>query len=119
MLFLPILTTRIQWARERRNAELDRDSDLGPEDMFDAALRGGHRGEDEQDEFFETMILVVLCLIVSLLLYIRGRWVERLRREEQQQRRQLEQHEEQENGLFPPRGEPARDDWPGAGAEAR
>ena len=87
--------------------------------MFDAALRGGHRGEDEQDEFFETMILVVLCLIVSLLLYIRGRWVERLRREEQQQRRQLEQHEEQENGLFPPRGEPARDDWPGAGAEAR
>lgn len=106
----------VQWARERRNAERDRDSDLGPEDMFDAALRGGHRGEDEQDEFFETMILVVLCLIVSLLLYIRGRWVERLRREEQQQRRQLEQHEERENGLFPPAEEPARNDWPGAEA---
>jgi SEL1 protein len=84
--------------------------------MFDAALRGGHRGEDEQDEFAETMILVVLCLIVSLLLYIRGRWVERLRREEQQQRRQLEQREERENGLFPPAGEPARNDWPGAEA---
>jgi len=86
--------------------------------MFDAALRGGHR-EDEQDEFFETMILVVLCLIVSLLLYIRGRWVERLRREEQQQRRQLEQREEREereNGLFPHAGEPARNDWPGAEA---
>jgi SEL1 protein len=106
----------VQWARERRNAERDRDSDLGPEDMFDAALRGGHRGEDEQDEFVETMILVVLCLIVSLLLYIRGRWVERLRREEQQQRRQLEQREERENGLFPPAGEPARNDWPGAEA---
>jgi SEL1 protein len=85
--------------------------------MFDATLRGGHRGEDEQDEFAETMILVVLCLIVSLLLYIRGRWVERLRREEQQQRRQLEQRDERENGLFPPAGEPARNDW--AGAEAR
>ena len=84
--------------------------------MFDAALRGGHRGEDEQDEFFETMILVVLCLIVSLLLYIRGRWVERLRREEQQQRRQLELREERQNGLFPHAGEPARNDWPGAEA---
>jgi SEL1 protein len=79
--------------------------------MFDAALRGGHRGEDETDEFVETMVLVVLCLIVSLLLYIRGRWVERLRREEQQQRRQMEQREEQDNGLFPPPDDPARDDW--------
>jgi SEL1 protein len=80
--------------------------------MFDAALRGGHRGEDETDEFVETMVLVVLCLIVSLLLYIRGRWVERLRREEQQQRRQMEQREEeQDNGLFPPLDDPARDDW--------
>lgn len=106
------LTTRIvQWARDRRNAELDRDSDFGPEDMFDAALRGGHRGNDEGDEFVETMMLVVLCLIVSLLLYIRGRWVERLRREEQQQGQRLEQREERDNGLFPPPGDPARDDW--------
>ena len=100
-----------QWARDRRNAELDRDSDLGPEDMFDAALRGGHRGNDDGDEFVETMVLVVLCLIVSLLLYIRGRWVERLRREEQQQRRQFEQRVEQDDGMFPPPGDPARDDW--------
>ncbi|KAH9956533.1 hypothetical protein BC827DRAFT_1261800 [Russula dissimulans] len=102
----------VQWARDRRNAELDRDSDFGPEDMFDAALRGGHRGDEEADEFVETMVLVVLCLIVSLLLYIRGRWVERLRREERQQRRQLEQERaELDDGLFPPRGDPARDDW--------
>ena len=100
-----------QWARDRRNAELDRDSDLGPEDMFDAALRGGHRGDDEADEFVETMMLVVLCLIVSLLLYIRGRWVERLRREERQQRQQQEVREERDEGLFPPPGDPARDDW--------
>ena len=80
--------------------------------MFDAALRGGHPEEEDADEFVETMVLVVLCLIVSLLLYIRGRWVERLRREEQQQRRQLEQREEQDDdGLFPPPGDPARDDW--------
>ena len=110
---LPRLNIRMQWARNRRNAELDRDSDLGPEDMFDAALRGGNREEEDGDEFVETMILVVLCLIVSLLLYIRGRWVERLRREEQQQRGQLDQHEERENGLVTPPGEPApaRDDW--------
>ncbi|KAI9508559.1 hypothetical protein F5148DRAFT_1195612 [Russula earlei] len=101
----------VQWARDRRNAELDRDSDFGPEDMFDAALRGGNRGNDEGDEFVETIILVVLCLIVSLLLYIRGRWVERLRREERQQRQQLEQPEERDDGLFPPPGDPARDDW--------
>jgi len=102
----------VQWARDRRNAELDHDGDLGPEDMFDAALRGGHHGEEDADEFVETMVLVVLCLIVSLLLYIRGRWVERLRREEQQQRRQLEQREERDDdGLFPPPGDPARDDW--------
>ena len=76
--------------------------------MFEAALRGGYRGDDEADEFVETMMLVVLCLIVSLLLYIRGRWVERLRREE----RQLRQHEEErDDGLFPPPGDPARDDW--------
>jgi SEL1 protein len=116
-LSTPRLTSKIvQWARDRRNAELDRDSDFGPEDMFDAALRGGHRREENADEFVETMMLVVLCLIVSLLLYIRGRWVERLRREEQQQRRQLEQREEQQqqqqdNGLFPPPGDPGRDDW--------
>lgn len=79
--------------------------------MFDAALRGGHRGNDDRDEFVETMVLVVLCLIVSLLLYIRGRWVERLRREEQQQRRQFEQHVEQDEGMFSPPGDPARDDW--------
>ncbi|KAI0302368.1 hypothetical protein B0F90DRAFT_1809833 [Multifurca ochricompacta] len=101
----------VQWARDRRNAELDRDSDLGPEDMFDAALRGGNRENAEGDEFVETMVLVVLCLIVSLLLYIRGRWVERLRREEQQPRQQLEPHEERDDGLFPPPRDPARDDW--------
>jgi len=102
----------VQWARDRRHAELDRDSDIGPEDMFDAALHGGHRGDDEADEFVETMMLVVLCLIVSLLLYIRGRWVERLRRERQQgQGQQEEVHEERDEGVFPPPGDPARDDW--------
>ena len=84
--------------------------------MFDAALRGGNREEEDADEFVETMVLVVLCLIVSLLLYIRGRWVKQLGREEQQQRRQLEQRNSEErddDGLFPgpAPGDPARDDW--------
>ena len=101
-----------QWARDRRNANSIVIAILGPEDMFDTALRGGHREEEDADEFVETMMLVVLYLVVSLLLYIRGRWVERLRWEEQQQRRQLEQREERDDdGLFPPPGDPARDDW--------
>ena len=39
------------------------------------------------------MVLVVLCLVISLLLNICERGVERLRREEQQQKRQMEQRE--------------------------
>ncbi|KAF8141254.1 hypothetical protein EV363DRAFT_1425394 [Boletus edulis] len=50
----------VQWARERRNADNERDGDFGPEDYFDAALRGGHRGEEVADEFVETMLLVGL-----------------------------------------------------------
>ena len=41
----------------------------------------------------ETMVLVVLCLVISLLLNICERGVEQLRREEQQQKRQMEQRE--------------------------
>lgn len=68
-----------QWARERRNADRDQDSDFGPDDYFEGALRGGHRGEEEVDEFGETMILVALCLMISVLLYVRGRLVVRIR----------------------------------------
>ncbi|KIJ65896.1 hypothetical protein HYDPIDRAFT_27117 [Hydnomerulius pinastri MD-312] len=74
----------VQWARDRRNAENERDSDFGPEDYFDAALRGGHRG-DEEDEFAETMLLVALCLAVGVLIYIRTRLVHRARRNHDEQ----------------------------------
>ncbi|KZT01467.1 HCP-like protein [Laetiporus sulphureus 93-53] len=74
----------VQWARQRRQAENDRDGDFGPEDYFDAATRGQNRGDEDVDEFLETMLLVVICLVVSILLYLRSRWVERLRREEQE-----------------------------------
>ena len=105
----------VQWARERRQAEADRDGDFGPEDYFEGAMRGQrYREEDEVDEFAETMLLVVLCLMVSILLYVRGRWVDRLRREEEERRRQqggAGQQQAQQNGVFPPPGDPARDDW--------
>ena len=51
-------------------------------------MRGGYRGEEEVDQFIETMVLVLLCVSVSVLLYIRSRWVDRLRREEQQRQQQ-------------------------------
>ena len=114
----------MQWARERRQADADRDSaDFGPEDYFDGAMRGQrYREEEEVDEFAETMLLVVLCLMVSVLLYVRGRWVDRIRREEEERRRQAAggaQGQQQQNlrqgeganGVFPPPGDPARDEW--------
>ncbi|KAI0313018.1 HCP-like protein [Amylostereum chailletii] len=116
----------VQWAHDRRQAELDRDGDMGPEDFFDASLRGGNRerGEDES-EFTETMLLVGLCLVVSVLLYVRGRWVERLRREEAARQEgngvagagagvQVNAAVGQQGegqGLFPLAGDPARDEW--------
>ncbi|KAJ7594970.1 hypothetical protein C8J56DRAFT_1002681 [Mycena floridula] len=100
----------IQWARERRNAEQDRDSDFGPEDYFEGALRGGNRGE-EGDEFSETMLLVVLCLAVSILIYVRTRIVDRIRRNQQQGQGEHQQAPPEDNGLFPPAGDPARNEW--------
>ncbi|KAI0079287.1 HCP-like protein [Panus rudis PR-1116 ss-1] len=105
----------VQWARDKRQAENDRDSDFGPEDYFDAAIRGGNRdGDEDVDEFAETMLLVLLCVAVSTLLFIRGRWVERMRREEEEQQRQQQggaQQPPREGGLYPPPGDPARDAW--------
>ncbi|KAN0081237.1 hypothetical protein V8E55_008861 [Tylopilus felleus] len=98
----------VQWARDRRNAENERDSDFGPEDYFDAALRGGHRGEEVADEFTETMLLVGLCVAVAILIYIRTRIVERARRA----REERQPGEDRQNlGVFPPPGDPARQDW--------
>jgi SEL1 protein len=45
-------------------------------------MRGGNRGTERVDEFGETMILVILCIAVSVLLYVRTRLVERIRREQ-------------------------------------
>jgi SEL1 protein len=99
-----------QWARDRRNAEREREEgagDFGPEDYFDAAMRGGahHRrgrgageGAAEGDEIGETLLLVLLCVSISILLYVRRRLVDRMRRdheeapqgEEQQVQRQVQ-----------------------------
>ena len=66
------------------------------------------------------MLLVVLCIMVSTLLFIRGRWVERLRRDQQQQQHDEQQRQQQNGqppappagGLYPPPGDvAARNDW--------
>ncbi|TFK44877.1 hypothetical protein BDQ12DRAFT_40330 [Crucibulum laeve] len=103
----------IQWARERRNEERERESDFGPEDYFEGAMRGGAREEGEVDEFGETMLLVVLCLVISVLLYIRTRIVERMRRDQREQPgREGEQGQGNDgNGLFPGPEDPARNEW--------
>lgn len=114
----PVLSRReeedpIQWARDRRNAEQERDTDFGPEDHFDGALRPPNREEEEFDEFKETMLLVFLCLIISILIYVRTRIVDRMRRDNQQQEGQNQQGQLGVNGegVFPPPGDPARNEW--------
>lgn len=62
------------------------------------------------------MVLVMLCVAVSVLLYVRTRIVDRLRRD--QQRRQQQQGDQQvppaaagNGGVFPAPGDPARNEW--------
>ncbi|KAF9565588.1 HCP-like protein [Agrocybe pediades] len=102
----------IQWARDRRDAEREREGEFGPEDYFDGT-RGGNRDDMEIDEFGETIVLVLLCLVISILLYIRTRIVERMRRDQREQAGQAgnNQQARNENGLFPPAGDPERNDW--------
>ncbi|KAG8705956.1 ERAD-associated protein [Ceratobasidium sp. 395] len=73
----------IKWGRQR-GQEIERergeaDMDYLPEDFFDGMTarqrpRGGE-DDDEDDEFLETVFLVVLCAAISGLIYLRGRWV--------------------------------------------
>lgn len=51
-------------------------------------MRGQRYREENVDEFAETMLLVVLCLMATMLPYVRGRWMDRIRREEGERRRQ-------------------------------
>ena len=95
----------MQWARNRRNAE--HDADFGPEDDFEGAIRGGNREDIEDDDVTETFLLVFLCLAIAVLLYIRTRIVERMRRDQGEQRPQ----DAQNHGVFPPPGDPARNEW--------
>ncbi|KAF8070762.1 hypothetical protein FPV67DRAFT_1488642 [Lyophyllum atratum] len=99
----------IQWARDRRNAEQERDSDFGPDDYFEGALRG-NREDGDFDDFQETILLVLLCLLISILLYIRTRIVDRTRRE-QNGGQQDQQGRPADRGVFPPPGDPARNEW--------
>lgn len=100
----------VQWARERRNAENERDSDFGPEDYFEATMKlGAHRGEEEVDELTETILLLALCALVALLIYVRTRIVRRARGQEQEQ--QQDQGGQRDLGVFPLPGDPARQEW--------
>ena len=105
-------TDAVQWAQERRDADRERDSDFGPEDYFEGAIRG-NREDVEFDEFGETLVLILLCLVISVLLYVRTRIIERMRREQRQQQQGEGNGEQPQrpNGFFPPPGDPARNEW--------
>ncbi|TRM69139.1 hypothetical protein BD626DRAFT_473063 [Schizophyllum amplum] len=78
----------IQWARdrrnaeqERRNAEQERESDFGPEDYFDGAMR--QRGDVLPDEEFQdTLLLLALIAAISALVWLRMRLANRVRQRE-------------------------------------
>lgn len=59
------------------------------------------------------MLLVFLCLLISALLYVRTRIVDRLRRvgERDPQQENQEQRRQENLGVFPAPGDPAVDDW--------
>lgn len=72
------------------------------------------------DEFSETMLLVLLCLTVSILIYVRTRIVDRMRRDQRQRQQQDPAAADvpvdrpppaAANGVFPLPGDPARDEW--------
>jgi len=102
----------VEWARDRKNQEQDRDPDFGPEDYFDAALRGNRERGEEDDELTETMLLISLVVMIAGLFYLRNRWVERLRRDEEERRRRR-QDQVQGGTPPPPPGapEPVVDGW--------
>ncbi|KLO11107.1 hypothetical protein SCHPADRAFT_906341 [Schizopora paradoxa] len=78
-------------------------------------MRRERRGDRdaEEDDFADTMLLAVLCVVISLLIYLRGRWSEQRRREAEQRRGReaAGNGAGNNNGLFPPPGDPARDEW--------
>jgi SEL1 protein len=104
-----------QWARNRRREEDERDGDFGPEDDFDGALRNGGDAGDT-----ETLILFALVAAVLVLMVVRARIAERLRREAARQPggpappqpgQAPRPPGDADAGLFPGPNDPARQDW--------
>ncbi|KIY68091.1 HCP-like protein [Cylindrobasidium torrendii FP15055 ss-10] len=93
----------VQWAH-RRQAQDAADDDYLGENGFRA--NGG-----DDDEFLETAVLMTLCLAIGVLIYLRTRMVDRLRREEREGRQRQPNgngNPVNGNGAFPP---DARGDW--------
>jgi len=103
-----------QWARERRNAEQERDSDYGPEDYFEGALRNG-RGAEKKNTMLADVIFIGVVLVGTVLFYIRflrpGAVMFRDFGGEQDYNDDDEPAIAQNRGLYPPPGDPARDEW--------
>jgi SEL1 protein len=80
-------------------------------------MRGANREGGDEDELSETMILFILVLAVSVLIYVRTRIVDRVRRDQQgaggegEHQAQGGGQQRNDGGRFPPPGDPAREDW--------
>lgn len=110
----------VQWAKDQKDAEIERaraeEDAYERGDFFsgDFLATGDPRrydGEgDREDEFWETLFLVALCVAISALIFVRGRYVARA---ETERRR----HTQQEGTTPPPQA--AQGNRPESGSQGR
>jgi len=98
-----------QWARERRNAEQERDSNYGPEDYFEGASRNGRIKK------YILIDVILLGVVISFSVFFYKRFLRPgavfREFEDEQDYNDDEPVMAQNRGLYPPPGDPARDEW--------
>ncbi|KAF9517964.1 hypothetical protein BS47DRAFT_1359232 [Hydnum rufescens UP504] len=107
----------VQWAKDQKDAEIERaraeEEAYERGDFFsgDFLATGNPRrydGDgDREDEFWETLFLVALCMAISALIFVRGRYVARA---------EMERRRHTERGTATPRPQATQGNRPPGGA---
>ncbi|KAF8325879.1 uncharacterized protein EI90DRAFT_3146653 [Cantharellus anzutake] len=87
----------VQWAKDKKEADIERAraeeeaferGDFFSGDFLATGDPRPRRHEDAAEEFWETMFLVLICVMISCLIYVRGRYVARAEAERRRIARQ-------------------------------
>ena len=87
----------VQWAKDQKDAEVERAraeqeayerGDFFSGDFLAPGDPRPRRYEDPSEEFWETMFLVFICIMISCLIYVRGRYVARAEAERRRNARE-------------------------------